>query len=141
MYLQLIVILFLLYACVADIRKRKISNNFTILLLMIAVGYRLYLEQFGLLMLSIVVMFLFGIALYFAGIGAGDSKLMIAIGPLLPFMDFSGFVIKALMFMFLFGLIGGLYGMTATIQKRSTKALPMLPVFLICYSLVLVARF
>jgi len=112
-------------ASVEDIKKREVANWISFSLIIFALGFRLFYSLFsnsgfgffyqGLIGLGVFL--ILGNILYYARMFAGgDAKLMIALGPILGFSTSFAVNLKIYaFFLFLFLLVGAVYGLVITI--------------------------
>lgn len=113
-------IVWLLFATIQDIRTSEVSNWLNFSLVIFALAFRFFYSFFeagnfsffyqGLI--GFVIFFILGNVFYYGKIFAGgDAKLMMALGPILPFFDnFSQNSYLFLMFLLLFLFSGAVYG-------------------------------
>ncbi len=118
-------IVWIVFACVQDIKKREIANWLNFSLIIFALGFRLFYSIFeggdmnffyqGVLGLG--VFFALGNIFYYGRMFAGgDSKLMVALGPVLPiYGSFNSNLKLFLLFVILFLISGALYGVLVTL--------------------------
>jgi Flp pilus assembly protein protease CpaA len=113
-------VIWLAFASVCDLRSREIPNWINFSLIIFAIGFRFFYSLFnwdfnffyqGLIGLGIF--FVLGNLFYYGRLFAGgDGKLMIAMGVILPLsLDFYSNVKIFGIFLFLFLIIGGIYGL------------------------------
>ncbi len=117
-------VIWLLVASIQDLRKREIANWVSFSLIIFALGFRFFYslfsgEDFGFFyqgLIALGIFFVFSNLLYFGRMFAGgDSKLFVAIGPVLAFYpDFSGNLNVFFTFILLFLFSGALYGLFST---------------------------
>lgn len=105
----------LILAAVIDMRTRKIPNWLTISTAMAAIAYHIYIGGTAGLWLSLkglgIAMGIFLIPYLMGGMGAGDVKLMAAVGASLGFYE----TLPAIVYI---GLIGGVYGVAYWIYTQ-----------------------
>lgn len=119
-FLIVLALIWLIFASIYDLRKRIVPNWLSFSLIIFALGFRFFYSLFnenflffyqGLIGLG--VFFIIGNLLYYGRVFAGgDTKLMIALGPIL---GFSWSITKNLelflFFVILFLFVGGVYGL------------------------------
>ena len=120
-FLWVLALVWLIFAVVEDFRKSEISNWLNYSLIIFAIGFRLFYSLFGgdfnflyqgLIGLGIfwVLSNLFYYMRLYAG---GDYRLMVALGAILPLGVGLGANLKFfLMYLFLFFIVGAIYGLT-----------------------------
>lgn len=115
-------LIWLCFAVVQDLRTREISNwlNFSLL------GFALFYRGFVSISRSDMNFFWWGIAgtfffmalayiLYYShGFAGGDAKLLMALGPIMPFERLNDFMTLGLGFVFVLFLCGSLYSLLYT---------------------------
>ena len=114
----------ILFASVQDIKSREVANWISFSLIIFALGFRffysLFSGDFNFLLqgvLGLGIFFAIGYLFYYSRMFAGgDTKLMIALGSVIGFSgDFLNNVKSYLLFIFLFLLVGAVYGLVAAI--------------------------
>lgn len=110
------VIIILVCICgVIDLRKRRIPNNITFPLIVIALGYNIFTGNYVTSLIGLIVAIFIGIILFMAnGIGGGDVKLLAAIGA------FSG-VIPFFNVIFIASILSILWSVGMLLRKTITK--------------------
>ena len=119
-FLIVLAIIWLVFASVYDLRKRIVPNWLSFSLIIFALGFRFFYSLFnenflvfyqGLIGLG--VFFIIGNLLYYGRVFAGgDTKLMIALGPVLGFSESITKNLELfLFFVILFLFVGGIYGL------------------------------
>lgn len=116
--------LWILFASVQDVRTREIYNWISFSLIVFALGFRffygLFSEDFSFFVQGVIgpgIFFIIGNGLYYARMFAGgDTKLMIALGAVLPFsQNFRENVEGFILFVILFLASGAVYGLVMTL--------------------------
>lgn len=122
----------LCFAVVQDLRTREIANWLNFSLLTIALLYRggyalvyhdslFFLYGLGGMLFFTMLAYVLYYGHAFAG---GDAKLLMALGPILPFSSFSDYIVLGFGFIFALFLLGSLYSLAYTlplvIRKRKT---------------------
>lgn len=121
-FLFVLGLLWLCFAVVQDIRTREIANWLNFSLLVFALSYRGFVALetnrpmffwWGLTgtLFCIALAYLLYYGRAFAG---GDAKLLMALGPLLPFEQLSDVLVSGLGFIFALFLLGSLYSLAYT---------------------------
>lgn len=109
----------IIFASIEDIKKREVEDWVSYSLIIFALGFRffysLFYNDYSVFYMGLIGLFIFfilGNVLYYCRTFAGaDAKLMIALGAILPIS--SSFVTNLkffILFLFLFFLVGGVYG-------------------------------
>jgi Flp pilus assembly protein protease CpaA len=118
-------LIWILFATIEDIRTREIANWLNFSLIIFALGFRFFyslfeMNNFGFFYQGVIG---FGIFLVLSNLfyygkmfAGGDQKLMMALGAILPFsLDF-GYNLRILGgFVFLFLIVGAIYGLVASL--------------------------
>lgn len=126
-------LIWIIFAVVQDLRTREIANwlNFSLILFALAFRflYSLFSENFSFLyqgLIGLGIFFVLGNLLYYGRMFAGgDSKLMIALGAVLPFYyDFFNNLNIFITFLVVFLFSGAVYGLVYSIvlSLTNTKA-------------------
>ena len=120
-FLIVLALIWLIFAIASDLRTREIPNWLNFSLIIFALGARLFYSVFNDLDFSFFIQGVFGFAVFFVianllyfgrFFAGGDAKLMMALGPVLPFG--AGFLPNLnlfLIFLFVFLLAGAVYGL------------------------------
>ena len=117
-------LIWIVFAVVQDLRKREIANWLNFSLIIFAMGFRffysLFSNDFGLFyqgILGLMIFFLLGNLLYYGRMFAGgDSKLLIALGAILPISDSFFTNVKFFsIFLIIFLLIGAIYSLVGSL--------------------------
>lgn len=113
-------LIWLIFAVVSDLKTKEIPNWLNFSLIIFALGARFFYSLFTNLDFSFFVSGVFGFAVFFVlanllyyarFFAGGDAKLMMALGPILPFS--TGFLPNVnlfFVFLFLFLFVGAVYG-------------------------------
>jgi len=119
-FLFLLALVWIVFATFQDLKKREIANWLNFSLIIFALGFRffysLFSENFNFFLQGIIglaVFLILGNLFYYSRIFAGgDAKLMIALGPVIPFSGNLLANIKIFgLFLVLFFFVGALYGL------------------------------
>lgn len=120
-FLIALALIWLIFAIASDLRTREIPNWLNFSLIIFALGARLFYSVFNDLDFSFFIQGVFGFAVFFLianllyfgrFFAGGDAKLMMALGPILSFG--AGFLPNLnlfLVFLFVFLLVGAIYGL------------------------------
>ncbi|MCW8965130.1 MAG: A24 family peptidase, partial [Candidatus Pacearchaeota archaeon] len=118
-FLLVLALIWIGFATIQDLREREVSNwlNFSLIIFALSVRffYSLFNENFSFFYQGVIglgIFFVLGNLFYYSRIFAGgDAKLMIALGTVIPFeMVFFANVKIFVVFLFLFFLVGAIYG-------------------------------
>jgi prepilin peptidase CpaA len=117
---ELVIFIIITIAIVSDIRVRRIPNWLTFSAMIAGIGYHIYVGGITGLLLSLGGL-LIGFSLFFVfymlgGMGAGDVKLMAAIGSLLGPKD----VLFAALYT---ALAGGVYAVLLMVTRKTNREL------------------
>lgn len=125
MFLFLLALLWIIFACVQDLKTTEISTWLNFSLAIIALAFRFLYSLFELGDFSffyqgfwgLLIFFALGNILYYSKMFAGgDARLMYALGAILPISnDFFLNVQNYIFFLFLFLLVGAIYGILVVI--------------------------
>ena len=118
-------LVWILFAVVQDIRTREIANWLNFSLIIFALGFRFFYSLFEMNDFQFFYHGIFGFGIFFVlsnlfyygkMFAGGDQKLMMALGAILPFsLDFV-YNLKVLgAFVFLFLIVGAIYGLVASL--------------------------
>ena len=118
-------LIWILFATIEDIRTREIANWLNFSLIIFALGFRFFyslfeMDGFGFFYQGVIgfgIFFVLSNLFYYGKMFAGgDQKLMMALGAVLPFsLDFN-YNLKLLGgFVFLFLIVGAVYGLAASL--------------------------
>lgn len=128
-FLIVLALVWIIFATIQDLRTREIANWLSFSLIIFAIGFRFFYSVFsetgfeffyeGLIGLGIF--FIIGNLLYYGKIFAGgDTKLMIALGAILPFsLNFLDNIKIFILFFILFFLAGSVYGLIYSLTLMS----------------------
>lgn len=109
-----------IFACVQDLRKREIANWLTFSLIIFALSYRAFYSAvqkdggrfflFGLggFLVFLLLAHLFYYSRAFAG---GDAKLLMGFGAILPFEIYGDFLVLSISFIFLLFFVGAIFSL------------------------------
>ncbi|MFH1787237.1 MAG: prepilin peptidase [archaeon] len=123
-FLFVLALVWIIFASIQDLKKREVANWISFSLIIFALGFRffysLFSESFGFFyqgLIGLAIFFILGNLLYYGRMFAGgDAKLMIALGTVLPFSENFFINLKVFFsFIFIFLLIGGIYGLTFSV--------------------------
>jgi Flp pilus assembly protein protease CpaA len=123
-FLLILALIWIIFASIQDLKKREVANWISFSLIIFALGFRFfysfYSENFNFFyqgLIGLGIFFVIGHLFYYGRILAGgDTKLMIALGSILPFSESFLINIKIfVLFFFIFLFIGGFYGLTISI--------------------------
>ncbi len=112
-------LIWVIFASLEDLKKREVEDWLSYSLIIFALGFRffysLFYDDYSVIysgLIGLGIFFVLGNLLYYARAFAGaDAKLMIAFGTILPLSSSLSVNLKMfLVFLFLFLLIGGIYG-------------------------------
>lgn len=117
-FLFSLALIWILFASIQDLRQREVANWLNFSLIIFALGFRFLFSLFsgdliffyeGLIGLGIFA--IIGNLLYYGKMfGGGDAKLMIALGPIIPFSgDLIGNVSNILLFLLVFFAVAAVY--------------------------------
>lgn len=122
MFLIVLAFIWISFASIQDLRTREVSNWLNFSLIIFAIAFRFFWSLFsennsweffysGLI--GFVIFLIIGNVFYYARVfAAGDAKLMIALGPILPwYSSFFENLNLFLLFLFLFLSLGAVYGL------------------------------
>jgi len=125
-------LIWIVFASIQDIRTREVANWLNFSLIIFASGFRFFYSLFsdsydffyqG--VIGLIIFFFVGNLLYYSRMFAGgDAKLMVALGPILPYSTVFMDNLKAyILFVFFFLFSGAVYGlvMTLVISFRDFK--------------------
>jgi len=135
MLLFFVALIWIIFATFQDIKKREVANWLNFSLVSFALAYRLFYsvinEDYMFFVYGLVGWGLFvvlGYAFYYGRVFAGgDSKLLMAIGAVLPFESFYDLFYVSIGFLFLLFLVGTVYSVIYSIfisikqRKRFAK--------------------
>lgn len=119
-FLFLLALIWCIFACVQDLRKREIANWLTFSLIIFALSYRAFYsavekdgERFFLFGLGGVAVFLLLAHLFYysRAFAGGDAKLLIGFGAILPFERYGDFLILSMSFIFLLFFVGAIFSL------------------------------
>jgi Flp pilus assembly protein protease CpaA len=122
-FLFAVALVWILFATIQDLRKREVANWLNFSLIAIAFSYRVFYSNFNndwsFLLYGIygfALFFLLGYLFYYGKVFAGgDSKLLIALGGILPFETFGDLFYVTLGFLFVLFFIGTIYSLIYSI--------------------------
>src|SRR3989304_496776 len=109
-FLVVLMLIWLVFAVIQDLRTREIANWLNFSLIVFALGFRFFYELFSDInfvffyqgLLGLGIFFVLGTLLYYGRIFAGgDAKLMMSLGRILPFFKSFFFIL----IIFLIGLL------------------------------------
>jgi len=124
-FLSALALVWIIFAVVQDLKKREVPDWLSFSLIIFALGFRFFYSLFseagfgffyqGVIGLGIFL--ILGNLLYYGHMFAGgDAKLMIALGPILPFSEkFLGNLKLFVLFFVLLLFVGAVYSLTASI--------------------------
>jgi len=133
-FLAVLALVWIIFAVVSDLRTKEIPNWLSFSLIIFALGIRLFYSIFNDMNFSFFIQGVFGLAVFFVlanllyyvkFFAGGDAKLMIALGPILPFS--TGFLSNTNLFstfFFIFLMTGAAYGLIMVFRlsiKRFSK--------------------
>jgi len=118
-FLFAVAFVWIIFATIQDLRKREVANWLNFSLVGVALAYRAFYSSFrgdwdfflfG--VLGFVLFFVLGYAFYYGRVFAGgDSKLLIALGAVLPFEKLGDLFYVTLGFLFVLFFIGTMYSL------------------------------
>ena len=121
-FLIILALIWLIFAVISDLKTREIPNWLNFSLIIFALGVRFFYSVFN-DNWSFFVQGVFGFAVFFAianllyfsrFFAGGDAKLMMALGPIIPFgTSFLPNVNLSISFLFLFLMTGAVFGLIA----------------------------
>lgn len=124
-FLSVLALLWIIFAVVQDLKKREVPDWLNFSLIIFALGFRFFYslfsqEDFGFFYQGLIgfgIFLVLGNLLYYGHMFAGgDAKLMIALGPVLPFSEtFLGNLKLFVLFFVLLLFVGAVYSLTASI--------------------------
>jgi len=135
-FLFILGLIFVMFAMIQDLKQREIANWLNFSLIIFALGFRFFYSLFNLNfnffyqgLIGLGIFFILGNLLYYGRLFAGgDAKLMIALGPIIGVSGgFYSNLRLFLWFLFIFLIIGGIYGILWSIylalknRKKFTK--------------------
>ena len=101
-----LILVFLTVCGVYDYIKYEIPNYFTYPLLLIGIAYQIYQGEIIFLLAGLTVASTISISAYIGGaMGGGDVKLLIALGPILGFYDWSVTLVMACIFLVIWSFV------------------------------------
>jgi len=118
-FLFAVALVWIIFATIQDLRKREVANWLNFSLIAVALSYRVFYSSFNndwsFLLYGIygfALFFVLGYLFYYGRVFAGgDSKLLIALGAILPFERMSDLFYVTLGFLFVLFLIGTIYSL------------------------------
>jgi len=124
-FLFVLALIWIVFATIQDSRQREVANWLNFSLIIFALGFRFFYSLFSLEdfqffyqgLIGLGIFFVIGNVLYYGKMFAGgDAKLMIALGPILPFStDFLTNIKAFLLFFILFLFVGAFYSIGASL--------------------------
>jgi len=125
LFLYGLALIWILFAIIQDIKTTEICNWVSYSLIIFAMGFRFFYSLFALGnfkffyygLIGLAIFFIIGNLFYYSKIFAGgDSRLMIALGAIIPIQGSPLYNLKILgIFILLFFISGAIYGIFATI--------------------------
>lgn len=123
-FLLVLALVWIIFASIQDLKKREVANWISFSLIIFALGFRFFysffsgdLNFFYQGLIGMGIFFIIGNLLYYGRVFAGgDTKLMIALGTVLPFSE--SFLVNVkifILFFLVFLFVGGFYGLTINI--------------------------
>ena len=122
-FLFVLALIWTFAAAIQDLKKREVANWLNFSLIVFAFAYRAFYSienknpQFFIYgLIGFVIFLAFGYACYYGKVFAGgDAKLLMGIGIIMPYENFSDFIILPIVFMFVLFLFGSLYSLIYSI--------------------------
>ncbi|MDA3836935.1 MAG: A24 family peptidase [Nanoarchaeota archaeon] len=158
-------IIWIVFATVEDIRTREIANWLNLSLAVFALGFRFFYSLFEMGDMSFFYQGAIGLGIFFAlgnvfyygkMFAGGDAKLMMSLGAILPiYGTFYANVKVFLLFLFLFLIVGALYGLIVSVtygfinfsrlkkelKKQINKNRSFISKFIILAGVILISSF
>lgn len=120
-FLFVLGLIWIIFAVVEDLKTREIANWLNFSLIIFALGFRFFYSLFELGSFQFFYQGLIGLGIFFVlsnlfyygkMFAGGDSKLMMALGAILPLSTSFLFNVKVfVLFLFLFLIVGAIYGL------------------------------
>ena len=129
----MIVLGYLTFLSYLDIRYRLISNRYIVVLFVPAIVIGIWLNWLSVVLFTILMSLLALILWYKGIIGGADTKLLIALAPVL---SFNSEIFTFIIFILLFGILSSIYGVIY--KKISKKEMPLIPIIALTYGLTLI---
>lgn len=126
-------------ASIIDIKTRKLNDKWLIFVLGIGLSYRLFIIQKGDWIIPTAFLLILGYVLWlFHTIGAADAKMLACLGPILPYAGLGEMFFRTILFVIIWAILAGGYGLLFRLHNKKRKRIPLLPIFFLAFILEII---